>query len=94
VIQKWSSHIAQAHALWAICHRCFFNWHCKASHDYFSATLIIRAVPILPANFFENRRLKAKSKILEKYEKIWKNGCQRTLTWPILHCKDGDTLLE
>ena len=29
--------IAQGHALRAIFHRCLFNWHCKASHDYFSA---------------------------------------------------------
>ena len=31
--------IAQAHVLQAICHRCLFNGHCKASHDYFSAIL-------------------------------------------------------
>ena len=60
----------------------------------FTSYALAMAAPILPAKFLENRRLKAKSKILEKLVKFWKNGCLRTLTQPILHCKDGNTLIE
>ena len=48
------------------------------------------SVPNFPAIFLKNRRLKAKGKIGENVEKWVSENC----TLAILHCKDGDTLLE
>ena len=53
-----------------------------------------RAAPILPAKFLEKQEAKSKEQNSREIGEILGNGCLRTVTWPILHCKDGNILTE